>query len=179
MINREVLIITGPLAAYKSSLAKTLSQQFNIPLLCKDDIKETLFEQLSQSEASKRLSEKTFLMMLNNVKNHTKVILEANFKQHEYDALTKALKKQNRSFVTLYLYGQADILYQRYKVREHTRHEAHKAYGLMSLDQFKRSVQEHALRFYDHDLLTIDTSFISYQDKDKLTSEVFDKLNTL
>ena len=58
----DLMIILGSPASGKTTLARRLAAEFSVPCLCKDDIKEALFDVLGVADraASKRLSDASF-----------------------------------------------------------------------------------------------------------------------
>lgn len=60
--NPDLLIILGSPASGKTTLARRLSADLSLPCLCKDDIKEALFDSLGPGDRdwSRRLSEASF-----------------------------------------------------------------------------------------------------------------------
>lgn len=158
------MIITGPLGALKTTLARQLSDALGMPLLCKDDIKASLFDKAKGKKDSKALSQATFLNMLKQLPSLSSVILEANFKQNEYDQLIALLQELDRPRITLYLSAEAKVLYQRYTKRQKNRHPAHLAYQTMSFKHFQQSIDEHTLNVFNENVLYIDTTTFTPQD---------------
>ena len=80
-----VILITGHPATGKTTLAHNLTQELGLPLICKDQIKESLVDSLgaSTTEWSRRLSSATwallYLQVENLVKANVSFIVESNF----------------------------------------------------------------------------------------------------
>lgn len=89
--DQKLIIITGLPGSGKTSLALALQGKLNLPLISKDAIKETLFDELGYSdrEWSKKIGKATFSLMdkqINDLLSHgISLIVEANFKP-EFDS---------------------------------------------------------------------------------------------
>ena len=61
-----VVVVTGPPAAGKTTVARELAARLRLPLVAKDTIKEALFDGLGTGDLawSQRLGEATYLAML-------------------------------------------------------------------------------------------------------------------
>lgn len=87
----EVVIVSGAPGAGKSRLAVPLARELGFPLLSKDIIKETLFDQLGHVDpderaSSKRLGAASMELLWRLARNFPRVLLEANFRsQSEYE----------------------------------------------------------------------------------------------
>jgi predicted kinase len=66
MKNTDLIIILGAPASGKTTLARRLSPDLSLPCLCKDDVKEALFDVLgvTDREGSRRLSDASFAALL-------------------------------------------------------------------------------------------------------------------
>jgi predicted kinase len=80
-----VVLITGHPASGKTTLARYLSKQMGLPTLCKDDIKEILYDTLGWSTVawSNKLSIATWSLLYHQVEilleAHIDHIVESNF----------------------------------------------------------------------------------------------------
>ena len=80
-----MVVVTGPPAAGKTTIARELASRLRLPLIAKDTIKEALFDGLGTGdlEWSQRLGTGTYLAMLalaeDSVAAGADLILEANF----------------------------------------------------------------------------------------------------
>ena len=145
-MKHKVIIITGQLAALKTTLAKRLAIDCSAILISKDRIKELLSEKIitNTRAENKHLSEATFLLMKDQLVSIEPfvnlVIIEANFKEHEYNQLITDLKRKDVAYKTFYLHGTFEVLYERYLKRLNTLHETHQSMGLISRSKFKASM---------------------------------------
>lgn len=175
---KSVLIVIGPLAALKSTLARRISRQLRIPCFNKDDIKEILADQIGyrNREENLKLSFATFHVMVHAMKRIFEasdfVVLESNFRDFEYQELQDYAKKENVRLVTLYLKADADVLYARFKKRLEVRHHAHKSVGLPAYGDFLRHIEDYADREYLEPVIEVDTTDPDAVDFDRLIEDI-------
>jgi predicted kinase len=122
-----VIVVTGPPAAGKTTLAREIARRLRMPLIAKDAIKESLFDGLGTGdlEWSRRLGEATYLAMLalveESVAAGASVVVEANFvRGSEIETRLAALPAR---FVQLHCSAPLEVLLTRYGTRE--RHPGH------------------------------------------------------
>ena len=140
---KKVILIMGHLAAGKTTIAKKLASDLGLMCFCKDDIKEILVDDIGFKDRSEnlKLSKATFHIMshiISKMDDDHPIILESNFKYEELDGL-KAIH-HGVSFLSFFLTGQSEMLYDRYLERQKTRHIAHKSTGEIPYDVFEASM---------------------------------------
>lgn len=146
---RKLIIITGDLAAGKSTLAASLSEELQIPFIIKDTLKEIVCDEIgfASREENRVLSIVAVKDMIYFFKQCALVgndlILEANFRENELQEL-KSIAEENGYQVLLFvLTGEEDLLYQRFLDRLPHRHIAHKSLNLdWSLERFIKYINE-------------------------------------
>ena len=145
----KLIIITGDLAAGKSTLAASLSHELNIPFFTKDSLKEIACDVIgfTNREENRHLSISAINSMFYCFSQLAQVgsdaILEANFRSEELAELKKLCYEYNYQAVLLVLTGDYDLLYQRFMDRLSTRHPAHRSLNLdYSLERFVAYVNE-------------------------------------
>src|SRR5690349_10825542 len=80
-----VVVVTGPPASGKTTLAELIASRCGLPLIAKDAIKETLFDSLGSGDGewSKRLGRATFSLIIHflevELRAGRSAIVEANF----------------------------------------------------------------------------------------------------
>ncbi len=127
---RKLLLITGDIAAGKSTFSKILSERYCTAVFQKDTIKEILGDHIGfrNREENKILSNATIEIMCHMFSRiavtGNDVILEANFHEDELEKLHAIAHERQYDVLTLVLRGSADVLYNRYihRMNEENRH---------------------------------------------------------
>jgi predicted kinase len=120
-----LVVVTGPPAAGKTTIARGIAERLRLPLIAKDTIKEALFDGLGTGDLawSQRLGTATYLAMLalveDSVTAGASVVVEANFVRGG-EARLAALPAL---FVQVHCSAPLDVLLERYRRRE--RHPGH------------------------------------------------------
>ena len=172
---RNLIIITGDLAAGKSTLANSLSMELGIPCLIKDTLKEIACDAIGYEtrEENRELSIAAVNSMIYVFSQTAKVggdlILEANFRSEELEDIQEIVEENDYQVLLLSLVGDINLLYQRFLDRMATRHIAHKSLHLdYSLESFISYIEM---------LRNQDTIFPNHQidmtnlDEDEVTEE--------
>lgn len=122
-----LVVVTGPPAAGKTTVACALAAQLRLPLIAKDSIKEALFDGLGSGDLawSQRLGAGTYLAMLalaeDSLAAGASLVLEANFvRGSEIETRLAALRAR---FVQIHCSAPLEVLLARYARRE--RHPGH------------------------------------------------------
>jgi len=129
-----LLIVTGAPCAGKTTLARRIAQEFRLPLIAKDDIKESLFDSLGWKDRawSKQLGRATMRLLFYFAEAQLAAgrscIVESNFRAEMATQEFRVLQAK-RNFVPLQvvLKCEHDILAQRFRVRADSgaRHPGH------------------------------------------------------
>jgi len=120
-----LVLVTGPPAAGKTTVARDLAGRLRLPLIAKDTIKEALFDALGTDDLawSQRLGEATYLAMLGiaeeAVSGGASVVLEANFIRGGESRLAELQAR----FVQVHCSAPLELLLERHASRE--RHPGH------------------------------------------------------
>ncbi|GEM_PF-208220 len=122
-----VVVVQGPPAAGKTTVARALAARLRLPLLAKDTVKEALFDGLGSGDLawSQRLGGATYLTLLRlaeeSVELGVSVALEGNFVcGSEFEAGLRSLAAR---FVQVHCSAPLELLSARYGSRE--RHAGH------------------------------------------------------
>lgn len=165
---KYAILITGDLAAGKSSLAVKLSKLMDIPYFFKDKTKEVLAERIgfSNREENRNLSFASFDILYMIAEQFTilnkSIILENNFRQNELNVLEKLFTERGYELFTIVLEGNLDILYERYvnrKVNEN-RHPAH--YFFATKDEYLNYVEESRIRSFPGIIIRINADDLGF-----------------
>jgi len=131
-VPRHVVIVSGPPASGKTTLAKRLAADFSLPLIAKDGIKEALFETLGTGdrEWSQRLGRGSFALIWHFLEVELAVgrsaLVEGNFDaDHGAAELTRLRRRFGFKALQLHCRAPAEVLYQRYERRITDRHPGH------------------------------------------------------
>jgi predicted kinase len=129
-----LIIVTGAPCAGKTTLARRIADKFRLPLIAKDDIKESLFDSLGwkDREWSKQLGRATMRLLFYFVESQLapggSCIVESNFRVEMVAAEFRALQaKHDFVSVQVVLKCERDVLAQRFRARWNSgaRHPGH------------------------------------------------------
>ena len=128
MNTQLVILVSGAPAAGKTTLATGMAATLNLPLICKDDIKETLFDALDGPAAdlawSRRIGGAAMQVLWRLTERCPAAVVEANFRPHsKYEQ--DRLRSLNARIIELHCICPADELVRRFAARAHTAHAAH------------------------------------------------------
>ncbi len=129
----ELIIVAGMPATGKSTLAAGLAEAFACPILEKDNIKEVLFDTVGfENYPQKRKLDIAANGVLLHIlelmlKADSSVIVVNNFDTESTRQLCGLMEKYQPRSVTVFLNGDAEVLYRRYVERDnqHLRHLGH------------------------------------------------------
>jgi predicted kinase len=126
------VVVTGPPASGKSTIAEVIAKRLRAPLIAKDAVKEALFDGLGTGDVewSKKLGIATYgilyLMLEQELRAGRSCVLEANFDHNEASAQLAAIQLR-RPFRALQIVCTAErsILVERFVERSDSRHPGH------------------------------------------------------
>lgn len=175
---KQVIIVTGHLAALKSTVAKRLASDLSAICLNKDDLKETLGDTIgfTNREENLKLSFATYMLLRRLMRcvlaADDLVVLESNFRKNEYEALKADAKEQGVRFVTLFMTGDPDVLYERYLDRQPHRHPVHTSTGTIPPEMFRAIAAPFDPALYGADAIVVDTTRFTDDDYQDLLVKV-------
>lgn len=155
------IIVLGSPGAGKTTLAKRLSRDVCIPLICKDEIKENLFDSLGwkDREWSRQVGKASFALhyyFLNTLlATKTSCIVEANFRPSvDSKKMTNLQQKYGFDFLQLLCVTDPEIAAQRFQERStNNRHPGHN-------DAENLAAFQEVIRNWDRSPLAIDGEVI-------------------
>ena len=179
-----LIIITGPPGAGKTTLARSLSQALNLPLISKDDVKDILFDTLGWKDRqwSMKLGEASFEILFHLLEcqlkaNKSAVVETAFIPQYHNERFLDLLGKYD--FRPMHIVCTADykVLYERFikRTKSNERHPGHVDH-LMTYDQFVNLLSERKYASLDIEgsILEIDTTDFNTVDYEGLLTAIQD-----
>lgn len=142
-----IIIITGPTCTGKSTLAKKVSEEFDLPIIGKDEIKELLFDTLGSKdrEWSKKLGVASIELLYMFIKKFLKVgkpfIIEANFRAERDSETFQRLQREYNFFpIQINCKCDGEVLFERFKKRSKSgqRHLGHQDH--LNYEEFKPTI---------------------------------------
>ena len=127
------ILVTGIPAAGKSTIARKLSKELDIPMFSKDDIKEIMFDDVGfrSREEKVALGVAAMNIMYYAAEQFMQLgkpfILENNFEFSSKEGLFRILNKYSYKAITVTLTGDYEKIYERYAIRNNSpeRHRGH------------------------------------------------------
>lgn len=118
---RALVLVTGPVASGKSTVAEPLAARLGLPLVTKDVVKEALFDALGTGDQawSKQLSEAAYAVVFALVPGFPAAVLESNFRAEHGPRLLQLCPRP----VELYCHCPREELARRFTSRR--RHPGH------------------------------------------------------
>ncbi len=144
-----LIIISGPPCTGKTTLGKKIAREFRLPLISRDDIKESLFDSLGikDREWSKKLGLASYKVLYQLVDSLLRagqsLILESNFKpEFDNEIFLNFQKKYDLEILQIMCKTEGEILFERFKQRSESgeRHPGH--VDNQNYEEFKELLQK-------------------------------------
>lgn len=167
---KTLYLISGDLAAGKSTLAENLSNELKVPCLIKDDMKALCCDIIGfkNREENKQNSIASVALMIYTFNQLAKqgqdIILEANFREDELAKIQEIVDKYDYSVKKIMLYGDTKELYKRFLERLPYRHEAHKTMHLEESFEKYENVLLEFRKYCKDDFIKIDSTKLNEQE---------------
>jgi predicted kinase len=124
-----LIVVTGPPASGKSSIARELASELRIPFLSKDELKERLYEEIGSGRELEDAIERSALAILysvarSNLTVGVDVLLESNF---DRESDTAPLRELEARIVQVHCGGETEALVRHFAERSASgdRHPGH------------------------------------------------------
>lgn len=177
---KKLLLITGDIAAGKSTFSKILSERYCVAVFQKDTIKEILgdFIGFHDRKENKILSDTTIEIMCHIFSRiaitGNAVILEANFHEAELEKLHSIAVENQYDVLTIVLRGDTDVLYHRYihRMNEENRHPVHLTTTLDVKEDFVRTAEWIRNEKVIGNSLIIEATDFSYQESPTVLDQI-------
>lgn len=134
-IHPTILIVTGRPAAGKSTIARWLSQELQIPLVSKDTIREGLFDRLGwkdrtwAQELGKTSVDMMFYFARANLEVSHSIVMDNSFYPPVSNPRFQAVKEEYRAeSIQIVCNSDRETLFQRFKARADSGHR-HPGHG--------------------------------------------------
>jgi predicted kinase len=128
MTDRLIVLVSGPPAAGKTTLATALAPALRLPLISKDDIKESLTDSLGDAAGdlawSRRLGGAAMELLWRLAARCPSAVLDANFRPYNAYEHTR-LRQLDATIIEIHCNCPADELARRFADRARTAHPAH------------------------------------------------------
>lgn len=184
---KKLLLITGDLAAGKSTFAEFLSKRYGIIAFHKDTIKEILGDTVgfSDREENLKLSHATMELMMflfgEFVKQGKDLILESNFHTGELERLHHIAGESGYQVLTLVLRGDIATLHGRYlhRIYKENRHPVHLSTTFDVFEDFKAYIEHSRKEEIPGEILAISASDFSYQNNQEVLAKLDEFMEAL
>lgn len=166
------MIVSGPPGAGKTTLAAQLAPALGLPMIAKDEIKESLFDSLgwSDDEWSRKLSLATYELLLlvaeRLLEGGASLVLESNIHRDPQRELFLALRNR-LAFDVFEVFCTADEQELERRSRERERHPGHHraaSAGEIRQDRFPLEL--------DDNVLQVDTTLPESVDLDDIVAKI-------
>lgn len=171
MDKKYIIIVTGELAAGKTSYGKKISEVLKIPFFSKDEIKEILYDSFNNTnidyEAKRKIGASSYKIFYYIMEEQMKVgfplIAESNFVKESVSIIKDLLNKYDYKSITIRFEGDLPILHKRFLNREYS---DERPMGLVSNGMFddfedfeKTAIKSKEFRINDNEILVDTTEF--------------------
>lgn len=177
---KKLLLLTGDIAAGKSTFSGILGERYGIPVFQKDTLKEVMADTIGWSgrEGSKALSDAAVGVMgyifSRLAPTGGSLILEANFHTAELEGLHAIAGEHGYQVLTLVLRGEGEILYRRYlhRANEEERHPVHLTTTLDRREDFLETAERIRDERIPGEVLVIEAGTFDYQKSPEVLAQI-------
>lgn len=176
-----IILIAGMPASGKTTFAKRLSEELQIPMVSKDEIKEILFDTVGFHSREEKVAlgvgsmNIMYLFAESLMRTNKFIILENNFENISKPKLQELISKYHYTPITVLFDGDMKIIYNRFIERDNspTRHRGHVVNTeypesinsnaiphQIKFEDFQKTFEERGIRHFNisDDTIKIDTT---------------------
>lgn len=171
-----IIIVNGLPATGKTTLANKLSEQLNLPIFRKDDIKESLGDALTTIDKEIAYNLGLFSRLVINyivqqLQHAQSYVIDSNFSPGpQTEIFIKLVRDLN--VIEIFLKANGDVLFERFSKRVISRHPTHLEHYL-GLEKFKDTITNGSLKPLGvGELIEVDTTNFNILDFDKICGKV-------
>jgi predicted kinase len=128
MTQRRIVVVSGSPGAGKTTIAVPLARLLGLPLICKDDVKESLIDALGDQDGdmawSRKVGGAAWDVLWKLAERAPAAVLEANFRPRSAYERDRLLRLDAR-IVEVYCRCPAEVAMRRFHDRSQTAHPAH------------------------------------------------------
>ena len=177
---RKAIIVNGPPASGKSTIAREMARSFNLPILARDTIQEVLYDVIGTGDREYnrmlgRAGMAVIWAVINNFPLDASVIIDTWCRYPPYDWVAQGLASAGiYQFVEIWCHAPGEILASRYLSRVGVRHPGHpgKEFAVELIE-----IAKNAEPMGIGELFLVDTSSPEAVDYQKMASWVSQKLD--
>ncbi len=185
MNNFNIILITGAPGTGKTTLARTVAESLNLPLVSRDDIKAVILDSLGWGDRdwSKKIGKLSYQLMDYVIQGHldaqNSLIVESAFNPQFENAKFKQWQdKYNFSCIQIFCYASNEVVLERWSTRaSHDKDHPSYTEGQEGLEDLKAGLSSGA---YDALEIKGSTIKVNTAEIDKIdTPGVINKIRTL
>jgi predicted kinase len=173
----RIVVVTGPPASGKTTLALAVSERLGIPLIAKDGIKERLYEAFGSGdrEWSRWLGRATYPLIFHFLEAHLRVgcsvVVEGTFGPESANGEFAQLHAQwPFDALQLFCWAPDEILLRRYEARAPERHPGHVDASMIEEMRTQLAAGRWQPLHLPGELLTVDTTSFETLDVEAIVS---------
>lgn len=194
-----LILIAGMPASGKTTFAKRLSAELQIPMVSKDEIKEIMFDNVGFHSRAEKVALGTLSMDImyyfaeSLMRIDKPVILENNFENISKPKLQQLIDKYDYTPITVLFGGDIETIYNRFIQRDKspTRHRGHVVNTeypesanpgaiphQMKFEDFQKTFEERGIRYFSigGEVITIDTTDFEKASYSDVINQIKDKI---
>jgi predicted kinase len=197
-----IILIAGMPTTGKTTFAKRLSEELQIPMVSKDEIKEVLFDTVGFHSREEKVAlgvgsmNIMYLFTESLMRTNNLIILENNFENISKPKLQQLIMEYHYTPITVLFDGDIKTIYNRFIERNNspTRHRGHIVNTeypesinrkdippQIKFEDFEKTLKERGIRHFNisGEVIKIDTTDFDKVDYDDVINQIKDKIGVL